>query len=167
VSETDTRLSSDLCLSVSLPYPCCCSHHRRPPWGDPLLHTWHSVLGLRLALPAATVLLPLLSLLEAQAVAQQKSQKYCNVLFALVSKYGPQLAAADNSSSSGGAGGRQQRSGDDPPPPGTTEGGGGGGGGGSSLEVLERLLNGCTSFVRKPALTALAKLKKTLAATAS
>jgi hypothetical protein len=111
------------------------------------------------------VLLPLLSLLEAQAVAQQKSQKYCNVLFALVSKYGPQLAAADsNSSGSGGAGGRQQRSGDDPPPPGTTEGGGGGG---SSLEVLERLLNGCTSFVRKPALTALAKLKKTLAATSS
>ena len=114
------------------------------------------------------MLLPLLSLLEAQAVAQQKSQKYCNVLFALVSKYGPQLAAADsNSSGSGGAGGRQQRSGDDPPPPGTTEGGGSGGGGGSSLEVLERLLNGCTSFVRKPALTALAKLKKTLAATAS
>jgi hypothetical protein len=100
----------------------------RLPWGDPLLHTWHSVLGLRLALPAVTILLPLLKLLEAQASEQQKSQKYCNVLFALVSKYGPQLAAAER----------------------------------ESIDILERLLTGCTSFVRKPALTALVKLKKSL-----
>ena len=86
------------------------------------------MLGLRLALSAPAVLLPLLKLLEEQALEQQKSQKYCNVLFALVSKYGPQLAAADR----------------------------------GSIDVLERLLTGCTSFVRKPALTALAKLKKTL-----
>ena len=31
------------------------------------------------------------------------------------------------------------------------------------LEALERLLQACTSFVRKPALTALAKLRKSLA----
>ena len=31
------------------------------------------------------------------------------------------------------------------------------------LEALERLLKACTSFVRKPALTALAKLRKSLA----
>ena len=53
-----------------------------PPWGEPLLHTWHSVLGLRLALPAAAVLHRLLELLEPQLEAQKTSQKYCNLLFA-------------------------------------------------------------------------------------
>ena len=107
-----------------------------PPWGDPLLHTWHSVLGLRLALSGPAVLTPLLSALEQQREAQKTSQKYCNVLFALVGKYGAQLAAE--------------------PPSGLP-------GGQAHLDLLEHLLGGCTSFVRKPALTALAKLKKTLA----
>ena len=81
------------------------------------------------------MLTPLLSALEQQREAQKTSQKYCNVLFALVSKYGAQLAAEPAAGLPGGLG---------------------------HLDLLEELLGGCTSFVRKPALTALKKLKKSL-----
>jgi hypothetical protein len=137
--------------------------HRAPsPWGEPLLHVWQQLLNLRAPalivnpMMAGTttaeaggggvgvrVVRVLVEALEPMLAQHAASLKYCNVLFSLVKHCGPSLLA-----------------------PAAAAAAGGGGLGGDAVDtvlladVVERVLQGCTSFVRKPALAGLRRLRQ-------